>query len=333
MIAAANFVGLPLMFLSAILIPPTQMPGWIAQISRFNPVNWGVHAARNAIVTGGALGRDRRLSPAAARGGRRHVVVRDVVLPRRTSARSDVSSTQMTCPAATGPPIAIEKLRDDAAVRRAHLVLHLHRLDDAEHLTGLDRVAVGDGDGQHRSLHRRDDRVAARRRRLRARAPLRRRASSRHGCSGSSTRTSKRRPSTSTVRARSTVAPVRRAAPTGPEPSSSAARAASSSDSTSPWHVSPRTKHSCESSALWKPSSVFGPSITNSSSARSIRRARVLAVDAVHDQLRDHRVVDAGDLVARRDARVDAHARSRRLAIRGHETRRRQEARAPRPPR
>ena len=32
MIAAANFVGLPLMFLSAILIPPRQMPNWIAQL-------------------------------------------------------------------------------------------------------------------------------------------------------------------------------------------------------------------------------------------------------------------------------------------------------------
>jgi ABC-2 type transport system permease protein len=56
MIAAANFVGLPLMFLSAILIPPRQMPNWIAQLSRFNPVNWGVHAARNAIVDGGHWG-------------------------------------------------------------------------------------------------------------------------------------------------------------------------------------------------------------------------------------------------------------------------------------
>lgn len=56
MIAAANFVGLPLMFLSAILIPPRQMPNWIQQVSRFNPVNWGVHAARNAIVTGGNWG-------------------------------------------------------------------------------------------------------------------------------------------------------------------------------------------------------------------------------------------------------------------------------------
>ncbi|MDX6493250.1 MAG: type transport system permease protein, partial [Gaiellaceae bacterium] len=56
MIAAANFVGLPLMFLSAILIPQRQMPNWIAQLSRFNPVNWGVHAARNAIVAGGDWG-------------------------------------------------------------------------------------------------------------------------------------------------------------------------------------------------------------------------------------------------------------------------------------
>jgi ABC-2 type transport system permease protein len=56
MIAAANFVGLPLMFISAILIPPRQMPHWIAQLSRFNPVNWGVHAARNAVLTGGHWG-------------------------------------------------------------------------------------------------------------------------------------------------------------------------------------------------------------------------------------------------------------------------------------
>ena len=56
MIAAANFVGLPLMFLSAILIPQRQMPNWIQQISRFNPVNWGVNAARNAIQAGGHWG-------------------------------------------------------------------------------------------------------------------------------------------------------------------------------------------------------------------------------------------------------------------------------------
>jgi len=52
MIATANFVGLPLMFLSSILLSTVLMPGWISTISRFNPVNWGVRAARNAVVVG-----------------------------------------------------------------------------------------------------------------------------------------------------------------------------------------------------------------------------------------------------------------------------------------
>ena len=56
MIATANFVGLPLMFLSTILVGAALMPGWIRAIARFNPVNWGSNAARNAVVTGGAWG-------------------------------------------------------------------------------------------------------------------------------------------------------------------------------------------------------------------------------------------------------------------------------------
>src|SRR5256886_3730401 len=36
MIAAANFIGLPLMFISAILLPPRSMPHWIRELSRFN---------------------------------------------------------------------------------------------------------------------------------------------------------------------------------------------------------------------------------------------------------------------------------------------------------
>ncbi|MGZ4290225.1 MAG: ABC transporter permease [Gaiellaceae bacterium] len=56
MIAAANFIGLPLMFISSILIPSSTMPHWIELLSRFNPVNWGVRAARNAIVAGGDWG-------------------------------------------------------------------------------------------------------------------------------------------------------------------------------------------------------------------------------------------------------------------------------------
>jgi ABC-2 type transport system permease protein len=50
MIAAANFVGLPLMFLSSILITQRVMPHWMQELARFNPVNWGVRAARDAVV-------------------------------------------------------------------------------------------------------------------------------------------------------------------------------------------------------------------------------------------------------------------------------------------
>jgi ABC-2 type transport system permease protein len=56
MIATANFVGLPLMFLSSILIQQRVMPGWMSEVSRFNPVNWGVRAARDAVVVGGHWG-------------------------------------------------------------------------------------------------------------------------------------------------------------------------------------------------------------------------------------------------------------------------------------
>jgi ABC-2 type transport system permease protein len=56
MIATANMVGLPLMFLSSIRVTVTLMPGWIQSVSRYNPVSWGVTAARNAVDAGGAWG-------------------------------------------------------------------------------------------------------------------------------------------------------------------------------------------------------------------------------------------------------------------------------------
>jgi ABC-2 type transport system permease protein len=56
MIAVANFIGLPLMFLSTILIGRSTMPGWMHTASRFNPVDWGSVAARNAVVYGGPWG-------------------------------------------------------------------------------------------------------------------------------------------------------------------------------------------------------------------------------------------------------------------------------------
>ena len=56
-------------------------------------------------------------------------------------------------------------------------------------------------------------------------------------------------------------------------------------------------------------------SISYSPSARSIRARRRVAIGVPDDQLGDHRVVVRRDLRARDDARVDAHARPRRLAI------------------
>ncbi len=55
-IGIANFVSMPLMFLSSILIAQNAMPDWIHVASRYNPVNWGVVAARNAVVIGGDWG-------------------------------------------------------------------------------------------------------------------------------------------------------------------------------------------------------------------------------------------------------------------------------------
>jgi len=50
MIAVANFIGLPLMFLSAILIARPLMPGWMQAAARFNPVDWAVRAARGPAL-------------------------------------------------------------------------------------------------------------------------------------------------------------------------------------------------------------------------------------------------------------------------------------------
>ena len=49
MIALANFIGLPLMFLSATLIAEDLMPRWMQWAARFNPVHWGVLAAREPV--------------------------------------------------------------------------------------------------------------------------------------------------------------------------------------------------------------------------------------------------------------------------------------------
>jgi ABC-2 type transport system permease protein len=52
MIAVANFIGLPLLFLSSTLLATRQMPHWMQVATRFNPLNWGVIAAREAVLPG-----------------------------------------------------------------------------------------------------------------------------------------------------------------------------------------------------------------------------------------------------------------------------------------
>jgi ABC-2 type transport system permease protein len=52
MIAIANFIGLPLLFLSSTLLAQAQMPHWMRVLARFNPVNWGVEAARSVVLPG-----------------------------------------------------------------------------------------------------------------------------------------------------------------------------------------------------------------------------------------------------------------------------------------
>jgi ABC-2 type transport system permease protein len=52
MIAVANFIGLPLLFLSTTMNARSQMPHWMQDVARFNPVDWGVRAAREVALPG-----------------------------------------------------------------------------------------------------------------------------------------------------------------------------------------------------------------------------------------------------------------------------------------
>jgi ABC-2 type transport system permease protein len=48
-IGASNFILMPLVFLSPVFMAKSVMPDWIRAVSRFNPVNWSVEAAREAL--------------------------------------------------------------------------------------------------------------------------------------------------------------------------------------------------------------------------------------------------------------------------------------------
>jgi ABC-2 type transport system permease protein len=49
-IAGVNFVLLPLTFLSSVFMAQSLMPAWMQSVARFNPVNWAVQAAREALT-------------------------------------------------------------------------------------------------------------------------------------------------------------------------------------------------------------------------------------------------------------------------------------------
>jgi ABC-2 type transport system permease protein len=55
-IAAVQFVALPLTFLGAGFIDERLMPGWIQTVSHYNPMNWAVLAGRSALGGGADLG-------------------------------------------------------------------------------------------------------------------------------------------------------------------------------------------------------------------------------------------------------------------------------------
>jgi len=52
MIAVAQFIGLPLLFFSSLLIARALIPSWMQDLSLLNPVEWAVRAARGEALPG-----------------------------------------------------------------------------------------------------------------------------------------------------------------------------------------------------------------------------------------------------------------------------------------
>ena len=51
-IAAANAVGLPLLFLSATFVPPALLPGWFRPAVWLSPLSYFARGTRAAVTTG-----------------------------------------------------------------------------------------------------------------------------------------------------------------------------------------------------------------------------------------------------------------------------------------
>ena len=56
MIAASNFILLPLTFLSSVFMAQALMPQWMQDVAQYNPVNWAVQAGRGALEADPAWG-------------------------------------------------------------------------------------------------------------------------------------------------------------------------------------------------------------------------------------------------------------------------------------
>jgi ABC-2 type transport system permease protein len=50
LIATVTSIILPLTFLSSTFMQPQLVPGWIREVSRYNPVNWAAQAGRSAAI-------------------------------------------------------------------------------------------------------------------------------------------------------------------------------------------------------------------------------------------------------------------------------------------
>lgn len=56
LIAASQFVALPMTFLATAFMPASLAPGWIRTVERFNPFNWAVLAGRESLTADPAWG-------------------------------------------------------------------------------------------------------------------------------------------------------------------------------------------------------------------------------------------------------------------------------------
>ena len=52
LIAAVQFLVLPLSFMSVTFMQKSLMPDWMQTVSNFNPLNWAVEAGRDAVTAG-----------------------------------------------------------------------------------------------------------------------------------------------------------------------------------------------------------------------------------------------------------------------------------------